>query len=123
MTAKNNVFLAIAVTLYIQAGHNLCQYKSLFLCHINKLICILLHMRMKIIYKMHIWSNIKVKIAQKQVGHILCQYRSLFSCHINELICILLHMRMNIIYKMCAGSNKSLNCMNFINIYILLFIV
>ena len=55
---------AITVTLYTQVHHILCEYKSLFLCHINELICILLHMRMNVIYKMCTWSNKKVKIAQ-----------------------------------------------------------
>ena len=53
----------IPVTLYIQVGHILCQYKSSFSCAINELICILLHKRMNVIYKMHAWSNIEVKIA------------------------------------------------------------
>ena len=50
-------------TLYVQFGHIYCQYKSSFPCHINELICILLHMRMNVTYKMHAWSNIKVEIA------------------------------------------------------------
>ena len=54
---------AITVTLYIQVCHILCEYKSLFSCHINKLICILLHMRMNVVDKMRAWSNIKVEIA------------------------------------------------------------
>ena len=53
---------SIIQTLYIQDGHILCQYKSSFSCHINELICILLHMRMNVIY-IYAWSNIKVEIA------------------------------------------------------------
>ena len=72
----------ITVTLYIQVGHILYHYKPSFSCHINELICILLHMRMNIIYQMCAWSNIKVEIAPILL-------RSVFYC--------LLWMKINVI--------------------------
>ena len=74
--------LSITQMLYIQVGHILCQYKSSFLCHINELFCILLHMRMNIIYKICTWSNMKVKSATISL-------RSVFYC--------LLHMKIYVI--------------------------
>ena len=73
---------SITQMLYVEVGHILCQYKSSFSCHINKLICILMYMRMNGIDKICAWSNMKVKIA-------LTSLRSVFYC--------LLWMKINII--------------------------
>ena len=66
---------SITQMLYIPVDHILCQYKSSFSCHTNELICILLHMRMNVIYEICTWSNIKVEIAQISL-------RSVFYCSI-----------------------------------------